>query len=112
MSMAPEELKLFWFSDEIVRLVNERDEMTTSDMQGIAGALARKIYQAGKEAGQVTGLEMETDPPEVYPEDADECTSPHGHEFVCTGTAYGGDDERYMGEGRSYCMHCGADGDA
>ena len=35
-----------------------------------------------------------------------------GHEFVCTGTAYGGDDESYHGEGRSYCIHCGADGDA
>ena len=35
-----------------------------------------------------------------------------GHEFVCTGTAYGGDDESYFGEGRCYCIHCGADGDA
>jgi hypothetical protein len=39
------------------------------------------------------------------------CTAPGGHEFVCTGTAYGGDDESYHGEGRSYCVHCGADGD-
>jgi hypothetical protein len=34
------------------------------------------------------------------------------HEWVHTGVAYGGDDERYHGEGRCYCMHCGADGDA
>ena len=35
-----------------------------------------------------------------------------GHEFVCTGSAYGGDDESFHGEGRCYCIHCGADGDA
>jgi hypothetical protein len=49
------------------------------------------------------------------PDDEDDegrCTNPGGHEFVCTGTAYGGDDERWCGEGRSYCLHCGADGDA
>lgn len=40
------------------------------------------------------------------------CTHPRGHSFVFTGTAYGGDDDSYMGEGRSYCEHCGADGDA
>ena len=34
------------------------------------------------------------------------------HKWVYTGTAYGGDDERYMGEGRCYCAHCGADGDS
>ena len=40
------------------------------------------------------------------------CTDPGGHEFECTGTAYGGDDERWHGEGRMLCVHCGADGDA
>lgn len=35
-----------------------------------------------------------------------------GHEWAYTGTAYGGDDESYFGEGRAYCIHCGADGDA
>lgn len=34
------------------------------------------------------------------------------HSFVCSGTAYGGDDASYHGEGRSYCEYCGADGDA
>lgn len=34
------------------------------------------------------------------------------HEWAYTGTAYGGDDERWMGEGRCYCIKCGADGDA
>lgn len=35
-----------------------------------------------------------------------------GHEFAYTGSAYGGDDDSYHGEGRAYCIHCGADGDA
>lgn len=34
------------------------------------------------------------------------------HDWVHTGTAYGGDDESYHGEGRCYCSQCGADGDA
>lgn len=35
-----------------------------------------------------------------------------GHEFQCSGTAYGGDDERWHGEGRCLCINCGKDGDA
>jgi len=42
----------------------------------------------------------------------DLCTSRHGHDWVCTGTSYGGDDERFHGDGVSYCTICGADGDA
>ncbi len=34
------------------------------------------------------------------------------HEWVYTGTQYGGDDESFRGEGRCYCSVCGADGDA
>lgn len=41
------------------------------------------------------------------------CTNPDGgHEWAYTGTQYGGEDERWGGEGRCYCVHCGADGDA
>lgn len=40
------------------------------------------------------------------------CTNPKGHEWAYTGTQYGGDDESYFGEGRCYCIWCGADGDA
>jgi hypothetical protein len=50
-----------------------------------------------------------------YRDDYDDepaCSNPEGHEWVCSGTSYGGDDERWMGEGRCYCLHCGADGDA
>lgn len=35
-----------------------------------------------------------------------------GHRWAYTGTAYGGDDESYHGEGRCYCLNCGMDGDA
>ena len=34
------------------------------------------------------------------------------HEWVYTGTNYGDDDPRWNGEGRCYCIECGADGDA
>jgi hypothetical protein len=54
-------------------------------------------------------------PPGRHPnEDEDERGEPQGcaHEWAYTGTAYGGDDERWHGEGRCYCIHCGADGDA
>jgi hypothetical protein len=34
------------------------------------------------------------------------------HDWACTGSAYGGDDDRWHGEGRMYCAKCGADGDA
>ena len=34
------------------------------------------------------------------------------HSWVYSGSAYGGDDDSYHGEGRCYCEFCGADGDA
>lgn len=40
------------------------------------------------------------------------CATGRGHKWSYSGTAYGGDDESYFGEGRVYCCHCGADGDA
>ena len=52
----------------------------------------------------------------LWPPDADDdekpCPNPGGHEWAYTGTAYGGDDPSYFGEGRCYCIWCGADGDA
>lgn len=39
------------------------------------------------------------------------CFASGGHRWVFTGTQYGGDDERWGGEGRCYCSKCGADGD-
>lgn len=47
-----------------------------------------------------------------YDEDGEPiCANPNGHKYECTGTAYGGDDESYHGEGRCLCIYCGADGD-
>lgn len=34
------------------------------------------------------------------------------HTWGYSGTAYGGDDESYHGEGRAYCLNCGMDGDS
>lgn len=45
------------------------------------------------------------------PDDEPRCSNPDGHKWAYTGTAYGGDDERWLGEGRCYCVYCGADGD-
>jgi hypothetical protein len=33
------------------------------------------------------------------------------HKWHYTGTSYGGDDPRWCGEGRCYCVYCGMDGD-
>ncbi|WP_321959551.1 hypothetical protein [Burkholderia cenocepacia] len=41
-----------------------------------------------------------------------QCATERGHEWSYSGSAYGGDDDSYFGEGRCYCCHCGADGDA
>ncbi len=51
----------------------------------------------------------EHDEPEYDP--GQRCPCP-GHVWAYSGTAYGGDDESYGGEGRAYCEICGADGDA
>lgn len=56
------------------------------------------------------GLEREYD--NEIDDDPNACSHPRGHQFVNTGTAYGGDDERWGGEDRSYCRHCDADGDS
>lgn len=44
----------------------------------------------------------------AYRHEEPECA----HDWAFTGTAYGGDDDSYHGEGRSYCTKCGEDGDA
>lgn len=41
-----------------------------------------------------------------------QCAVERGHGFTYTGTQYGGDDDRWSGEGRCLCAYCGADGDA
>gem|GEM_PF-4541924 len=49
------------------------------------------------------------DDPEV--DEPEEWRDSCAHEWVYTGTVYGGDDPSYRGEGRVYCAKCGADGD-
>jgi hypothetical protein len=39
------------------------------------------------------------------------CRTERGHDFIYTGSNYGGFDDSYSGEGRCYCANCGADGD-
>ncbi|WP_186215111.1 hypothetical protein [Burkholderia gladioli] len=41
-----------------------------------------------------------------------QCETERGHVWSYSGTAYGGDDESFHGEGRCYCIYCGRDGDA
>lgn len=63
----------------------------------IEGAASHAALRAREAAAAEAGV----------PLDEFECA----HEWTFTGTAYGGDDERWSGEGRCYCVHCGADGD-
>ena len=50
-------------------------------------------------------------PLDFYGDPADDSEESCPHSWSFTGTAYGGDDPRYHGEGRVVCRLCGADGD-
>lgn len=54
---------------------------------------------------------VETDGDELGEDPDYSCTDPAGHSWTYTGTSYGGDDDRFCGEGRCICANCGADGD-
>jgi len=61
----------------------------------------------------ILGDGFDDEPGDPEPDGPDDrCTRQDGHEWSFTGTGYGGDDPSYFGEGRCYCIHCGADGDA
>lgn len=60
-------------------------------------------------ADEIDGRRVAIDESEFDPGQRRPCP---GHKFAYTGTQYGGDDDRFHGEGRAYCEHCGADGDA
>lgn len=62
-------------------------------------------------AGEVAD-DQHLDVSAVFDDGEPRCTHPGGHSWAFTGTQYGGDDDSYHGEGRCYCEHCGADGDA
>ena len=66
--------------------------------------IAKLMVKSGYRIRDKDDVDREPDPGSDNPD----CV----HEWAYTGTAYGGDDERWMGEGRAYCVNCGADGDA
>lgn len=74
------------------------------------------LYEAGSE--EAANEQFRLCPPCLCPEDVldhdqepidprDECD----HDWNYTGTQYGGEDDRWHGEGRVICRKCGADGD-
>lgn len=73
--------------------------------------LRSDAYAEGYSQGQSDEAEARR-AAEESAEPGDNCSGPNGHEWAYTGTEYGGDDPSYRGEGRCYCIHCGADGDA
>lgn len=86
--------------------------ISTEAWIGVAREVHEKVskHLAPSPADSGPTVEADHDPDEDPPEGL--CTHPDGHKWVYTGTAYGGDDPSYRGEGRCYCQHCGADGDA
>ena len=50
--MTDEQRKLFSFEDDILKLIDNQDDFTRSDLQGVVSALVRNIYNAGMEAGK------------------------------------------------------------
>ena len=47
--MTDEQRKLFSFEDDILKLIDNQDDFTRSDLQGVVSALVRNIYNAGAE---------------------------------------------------------------
>lgn len=93
----------YWAANEVLSLSNIVEMMDDLDADG--------FHQIG---GGAMGCFTIREVKDTLQEEPNEngCTSPGGHEWAYTGTVYGGDDESYFGEGRCYCIHCGADGDA
>ncbi len=92
-----------------VEIIRER---IGNDLEDVTPAQWRADHDVPEPAPYEDDGGAEDDDPRDYPgDDPDACTNPRGHEWEYTGTAYGGDDERYYGEGRCYCIHCGTDGD-
>ncbi len=90
------------------RLVTEECRQCEAD------ANLRKTYPNGAPMFRADGMMLDDQGNRSVFDDLDDdggCTDPRGHKWACTGTQYGGDDERWQGEGRCYCEHCGADGD-
>lgn len=90
--------------------------MNHAEIRKVVAELRQLGYKASDDGADLIvrlSLELAEHGKCTIDEDGEQvCTSPFGHRFECTGTAYGGDDERWHGEGRCLCIHCGADGDA
>lgn len=98
-----------FYREEDDSLIAEYPGVVQNDHDMHGAQSARRLFAIDHpdfiETAAAAGEAPEDDPEPV-------CSDPGGHVFKETGTAYGGDDERWMGEGRSLCIHCGADGDA
>jgi hypothetical protein len=96
---------------------------TTTSPRAMRRTTIRMLYRIGKAgrmryaadalraarngaAGMFRRAAVENHP--YHPTAQDLCA----HEWSYTGSAYGGDEDSYGGEGRCYCCKCGADGDA
>jgi len=89
-------------ANELIQRI--KDALGTDEDGDALIEVARNAHRAERDlAQQESDAADDSEPP---------CTGPRGHSWVYTGTQYGGDDESYHGEGRCYCEHCGADGDA
>jgi len=75
----------------------------------LSASLERSLRRA---AVPPPAMAAEDDEPDDEQEPDDRCSNPNGHKWNYTGTQYGGDDDRWNGEGRVLCVWCGADGDA
>lgn len=78
-------------------------------LHSASAPLVRAALELRRSAKGFGVIAPAADEPEFDPGQDRPCP---GHKWAYTGTAYGGDDESYRGEGRVYCEHCDADGDA
>jgi hypothetical protein len=91
---------------------NEFDTREVSEIGRALNLHGEYRGEGGAAAEFIVTVAVPVDPDSFDDDPNERCTNAGGHEFECTGTQYGGDDESYHGEGRCYCIHCGADGDA
>lgn len=84
------------------------ESKTDADWRGPCGWAAGDLCDNPDciaEAAKTEGDEIDPMTGKPYPDD-DACSNPRGHSWVIQ------EEDEIAGEGRSYCEHCGADGDA
>ncbi len=97
---------------DIVEFLQDNAELDQVDRAMIGTLQVGESMYLGGGAAPILVLGREPDDePDDEPRERDPGSdNPHCiHEWAYTGAAYGGDDP---GEGRCYCVRCGADGDA